>query len=499
MTNLERHNPAINNAILVGEGETMLSRAQTPQEKALQSLVFQSFRLSQGNFRYQKLLYRWLAKEGFTEDLPITQEMPQYIAATLPPQKHTSVAESEEIANTLQDTWSDLVEVHEERGGRFSSDSLLVSILDTYIESDKKYIDIGRPGRPSKGENQSDSLNDPHASWARRYIIQGESTSVPGFDAMHQALRPVLIDQIEAINPANTELSFEDIQRQRELTELISAWQVHHPGETFIPETTAEKVLPQTEDEIRLFNLFRISFRISQGNPTAQAKMFQWLSATGCLDELDIPQDIPDYAAAIGLPKQHTDKLKTVDIQENLLDSWKDLFNAKNNKDDLGSPEAIATDILNEQLEVDYNYICKKGRPRESNGKPYTSDSYQDPHASWIRRYIVNGVSTGVDGLDALHASLRVAFVQRVCNFQDDKPGAVTYAYDEVAFSIKKGWEKKHPGESFIPEEVRDEIYTVNLPATEPAVGANVRAGIGKQESALELFVHKVHKQTKTK
>lgn len=213
---------------------------QTEEEIAVHAMFRTSFRLSQGDPDVQEKLIKWLSLDGHLDTVSVPTEMPAYIGGIKLPKRHTTNIEDGAVSANLTGTWNDLVEVKSTPVDPSRRTEIIESIVDEYVSSDMKYVEAGRPGRAAKGPVRTDSEQDPHASWIRRYIILGEPTDVPGFDALHQELRPIIIKAIDNVDVKDT---YDNLIRVRELQEIVTKWQMHHPGETFIPQEIRDQVI----------------------------------------------------------------------------------------------------------------------------------------------------------------------------------------------------------------------------------------------------------------
>ncbi len=102
----------------------------------------------------------------------------------------------------------------QEKSG-LDENELLREILNTIVKKDRNYQETPRPNRK---EGQ-----DPHESFLREYAFGGNRTQTPELQKLYHRLREI-IDRGDA--PVEFEL-------------LVHEWEDKHPGEKFIPETTA--------------------------------------------------------------------------------------------------------------------------------------------------------------------------------------------------------------------------------------------------------------------
>lgn len=153
----------------------------TEQQKKTKDLVFQSFRFSQGGPELQEDILKWLIVKGHFTDIELPATIPEYITEKLIPKKH-EVLEEEEITPELRKMWSKLLYANSSEKQFLSEEKLLPLILFNTIKRDKVYQERERPNRQPSEQITPDSINDPHASFIRKYILNAHPTGNTAFD-----------------------------------------------------------------------------------------------------------------------------------------------------------------------------------------------------------------------------------------------------------------------------------------------------------------------------
>lgn len=216
------------------------------------------------------------------------------------------------------------------------------------------------------------------------------------------------------------------------------------------------------DHEQKIFDIFTLSFRFSQGVPGGQAQIFQFLSAKGYLDGLVIPEKTPDYAYDVPVPKTHSEKARTrVDNEGDINTAWAYFHIAKENKAHLNHAENLPY-ILHGMLKQDIKFQDKE-RPGKSipEGKTVKPDSNEDPHASFTRKYVISKHTTGHDAFndmfEEIHAFMKdpdaLASFQTLSEEPSDVP-VVVHPLPRAIQELRTKWEEKHPDYSFFPEAI---------------------------------------------
>jgi hypothetical protein len=160
-----------------------------------------------------------------------------------------------------------------------------------------------------------------------------------------------------------------------------------------------------TEQERKAKDLFFQSFRFSQGTVYLQEDIFLWLVAKGYYDDIEVPENVPSYIQeGMVVPKKHAPITQDADKTKALTEGWERLYAAKESKQSLDADELLEP-ILEGLLAKDSDYQ-EIGRPNRPYSEQVTPDSNNDPHASFVRRHILNAHPTGNDAFDELFRSL---------------------------------------------------------------------------------------------
>jgi len=158
-----------------------------------------------------------------------------------------------------------------------------------------------------------------------------------------------------------------------------------------------------TEQQNRLKDLIFQSFRFSQGSPNTQSAMLRWLGAEGYLATIDVPEEIPVYIQELATPKKHKSIPDANRLKEfGLL--WRRVRSAKAQSLQLSAEEQLRPILLG-MINKDIMYQGV-GRPNRQPAQEITPDSSNDPHASFVRKYIINSQSSGNDVFNELFRAL---------------------------------------------------------------------------------------------
>jgi hypothetical protein len=191
-------------------------------------LFFQSFRFSQGSPNLQNEILKWLIIKGKFEGFIIEKKPPAYIKEIPIPMKHKQL-DKRKINDEIKLMWGNLYQFNRMKKLPAEND-MLTEILYKMLERDLIYQHKERQGRQGFKKNEPDSIKDPHASFVRKYILEGEPTGCATFNELHEELKPLLANYI--INSRNS-LSDHGFVKYRRITELEGLWEKNHPGQSF--------------------------------------------------------------------------------------------------------------------------------------------------------------------------------------------------------------------------------------------------------------------------
>jgi hypothetical protein len=224
-----------------------------------------------------------------------------------------------------------------------------------------------------------------------------------------------------------------------------------HPPQPLREEDTnaQSKETGLTEQQERLKGLLFQSFRFSQGTQGLQEDILKWLVAKGCFDDVDIPEKPPAYIQNIVVPKKHPSLLNDTEKFDAVNDVWGILYHIKNlNPPD--SIEELTPSILTEMIERDGAFQEHKRQNRPTS-EAVVPDSSNDPHASFVRRFILSAQPTGSEPFDTLHKELAPLLTQYrkvLPRISPTDPDDLKSPQGKL-FLLVQSWEKNHPGQRF--------------------------------------------------
>ncbi|HLD83457.1 MAG TPA: hypothetical protein VI979_01225 [archaeon] len=194
-----------------------------------------------------------------------------------------------------------------------------------------------------------------------------------------------------------------------------------------------------------ILKIFYNSFRHSQGFLELEGAIFEWLAGEGYLHGL--LEESPEGYGKLSMPKGHIQSNPEA-VNSRFREAWNKMYRKKGFRYGGFSPREIVASVLTTGIiNADLNYQAKNRANREGSGCP---DSYQDPHASFLRRYALTGVDAGHPAFNAMYAK-----VKEIALF-----GGSTANLPRLATA----WERNHPGELFLPQG----FYSMATPSTAP-------------------------------
>jgi len=200
-----------------------------------------------------------------------------------------------------------------------------------------------------------------------------------------------------------------------------------------------------TEQNKSLKDLVFQSFRFSQGDLMTQSHMLQWLRTKGYFDAFDFPEEIPDYIQELAIPHKHKSIADAHRLRE-LGIIWTQLRSDKPQFQQF-SAEEILEPILTGMIRRDSIYQ-KFERPNRQTAKEIIPDSSNDPHASFVRKYIINAHPTGNRAFDEL-------FRDAAIRLQQYRTAPITSSNPDDALSdlhdLGTLYRIRHPGYTFFP------------------------------------------------
>lgn len=235
------------------------------QEAEIGRLFYLSFRFSQGDQgRQEKILY-WVYLNGFIKKSQIsTPSIPNYFSGKFDiPVKHTDAG----FMSGATEMWRTLYEIVQKpeitkrKYKLTSNDALNDALMLDLLSGDLAYQSQLRPGRTVSKDTIPDSLNDPHASLVRKYVLNGQNSGHAAYNQMCNELREVLIKNRQ---PREIESITKELDTASSIPELAETfrsigvdpstrvippnsipvcisllknnWERNHPGQSFFSE-----------------------------------------------------------------------------------------------------------------------------------------------------------------------------------------------------------------------------------------------------------------------
>lgn len=273
------------------------------------------------------------------------------------------------------------------------------------------------------------------------------------------------------------------------------------------PRPDKEHLNPEQK---KIRDIFNGSFFFSQGNADQQNRILFWTIQKGHFAGIDLPIDPPDYILEMTLPPRHV----PLDLPpSNQLGLMYDGFqNMKHQYDQKSSLEEryyqdhdLIEEITGEMISRDFAYQTTKVRlGREPSEQPPPPDSSNDPRASLLRKFVVNGQRTGVEALDKMCAEIREFLLDDI----ELERGTI---YDSpfeprrtAIGKLQQEWEKNHPEEKFfsVYEEQLEERRRVEVEqksGSEPAIGTHTESIFEAENGTVRDTMHGRTENGKTK
>ncbi len=191
---------------------------------------------------------------------------------------------------------------------------------------------------------------------------------------------------------------------------------------------------PPSNEQKDLKQLFYLSFRYSQGSMDVQDKLFSWLVKNRYIDKNQVTEDTRSFITSITYPgKNHVED----DTVKGSLDKMWDYLNRADGNYNGNLEEDIAEGIIRRDLK----YLEDEGRPNRNQENLVVPDSQNDPHASFFRKFILHGQSSGHVAFDTLFSSIR----QNVNTSQTEEWLKIK---DDLQ-KLSSAWQEHHPDHSF--------------------------------------------------
>lgn len=205
--------------------------------------------------------------------------------------------------------------------------------------------------------------------------------------------------------------------------------------------------------ERRVKELFRQSFRFSQGDPDLHNKITRWLVVGGHYDGLPVPEIAPAYIDALQPPKKHAEMDDDV-VQVDVRFAWGHLNWLTKAKKHPPQDE-LAAEILEGMTDRDLNY-ANDGRPGRTYKSENAVSTAQDPFASYVRSYVLQKEPTGTDAFDQLNAQMQGIATEDLASDQDHEAPSPRQA---KLRELQQKWEQQHDGEQFVTPQQAAEVH----------------------------------------
>lgn len=230
-------------------------------------------------------------------------------------------------------------------------------------------------------------------------------------------------------------------------------------------EETANKKETKQElssEQQKIRDLFNGSFFFSQGQQDHQKAIMFWLIKKGHLDDVELPTETPDYIKEMPLPKRHA----PIDGPANQLDLMYDTMQNMKYQYDEGTlledryyqNHDVVEELSNNLLTRDFRFQTVKVRQgREDAEQPVRPDSFDDPRASILRRFVINGESTRIEAFDQMCAEMRASLANDIALERETEYASDREPRRTPIGKLQQAWEQNHPGEEFFSQYQLDE------------------------------------------
>lgn len=182
---------------------------------------------------------------------------------------------------------------------------------------------------------------------------------------------------------------------------------------------------------------FTLSFRYSQGSESLQNVIFNYFASLG------IKTNIPDLSKEVfknlKVPKKHKTIFNPHTVPSSFNKQWLSMKNRLGNKDNkysAANAETLLNEITDWSIKKDIEFL-NKGRQGRDYKKSQEPDDENDPWMSIVRKYALEGNSTGHFLFDYLFKQIGIK-VQH--HFEQERPDVER---------LKELWEYKHEGKNF--------------------------------------------------
>jgi len=189
-----------------------------------------------------------------------------------------------------------------------------------------------------------------------------------------------------------------------------------------------------------LYRFFYLSFRFSQGVPSAQYRIFSWAGTQGFYP--NVSKTLPkDFQEKFKIPFLHKDPrtMNAPDVNREWKKQW-EVMHQKLSDPGTTSAKSFIKAITMHMIDSDLAYMYKNRLGRDVGSKFAEADSDQDPHSSFVRRYAIMLKSTGHPVFDKMFLEISKELNNK------------SVRKDQKTTELAKKWEQIHEGQDFFAD-----------------------------------------------
>lgn len=227
----------------------------SPEQK-IQDIFRQSYFLSQGRPKLQSMLFEWIGVKNLVTLEDFKDISVQWLAKFVSPKSHDAEGY---LGSKMQktDPWVqfdnfknkiNLVVINRNN----DQEKITIDILDSMLEADILYQILKRPNRTISNGAEADTVQDPHKSYIRHYVVCDNYKLQP-FNNLFEEFKTMNLqnlfnphfnvpqkdrfddssgDNRSSVREAIT-LWTASLYLSEKLTILTKLWEQNHPGEKF--------------------------------------------------------------------------------------------------------------------------------------------------------------------------------------------------------------------------------------------------------------------------
>lgn len=306
-------------------------------------------------------------------------------------------------------------------------------------------------------------------------LVVPDFNSIPSDDTVRMAIAQEMDLQKRPIAGQHDEM--EDHMR-----EVMNLLQIKADAATPTQEKTETAETELTSEQERIRDLFNGSFFFSQGQADQQKRIMYWLIKNGYLNDIELPAETPDYIHNMEVPGRHQEVAPDrVNQLEMMYDVWSNMQyhvqNGSSMEELYYQDHDLVEELTGEMVSRDYLYQTRRPRPgRDDAEGDVVPDSSADVRASLLRRFVLQGESTGMDAFDRMCAEMREFLANDIALELDTTYTSLQEPRRTAIGALQAAWESNHPGEDFFagyerpPQQVQEktDVFTADDP--EPPV-----------------------------